>query len=111
MNQRARNDCALHVLMSHTPAFDLIHLGALLGANPDEIAMGFMDETLLDQEGANTLRSREDAAALAAAAVLREEPFAAAVGRLLYWSTFLYMTPDKVRRLVERVKTEVLDAA
>lgn len=111
MDQRARNDYALHVLMSHTPAFDLIHLGALLGANPDEIAMAFLVEERLDQEGTNTLRSREDAAALAASAVLRNEPFAAAVGRLLYWSTFLYMTPDKVRHLVARVKTEVLDAA
>lgn len=110
MSQHARNDYAIHLLMSHTPAFDLIRFGSLLGANPEEIAKGFMDETLLDQEGTNTLRSREDAAALAASAVLRNEPFAAAVGRLLYWSTFLYMTPDKVRRLVDRVKTEVLDA-
>ena len=106
--QVKRNNYAIDILLSNTGAYDLLRMAHDLEGDLDAAFAAYSEEVQLDLVGRNTLRSFEDAAASAASAVLQGQPCSAHIGRVLYWNAGLYMTPDKVRRLVVRIKEEGL---
>ncbi len=71
----------------------------------DTLIEAFNAEVELDGEARSQL-NWPSASTRAALALLREEPVAAHVGRVMYWNVYLYLTAEKLGQIVAAFREE-----